>query len=177
MIDIQELVAFAIKNKAAELHLQPDLPPQMMWQGELRRINVPPFTSAEIGEMLAPHVNPELLHEFRVGRDGTFRFELKGLGTITGRITKGAAVLEMPNRAALLQAQAAASSGTGQGTSQSRGMPGYMISLKLLGVVLLGVAGARFFGMELLPEAWRFANYAVVCFIVGAFLLMLRPSN
>ena len=174
MIDIQELVAFAIKNKAAELHLQPDMPPQMMWQGELRRINLPPFTATEIGEMLAPHVTPELLHEFRVGRDGTFRFELKRLGTITGRITKGSAVLEMPNREALLQAQAAT---TSQAASQSRGMPGHMISLKLLGVVLLGVAVARFLGLEILPEEWRFANYEVVCFIGGAFLLMLRPSN
>ena len=39
-MDIAELLAFAVKNKASDLHLSAGLPPMIRVNGDVRRINV-----------------------------------------------------------------------------------------------------------------------------------------
>ena len=38
-MDITELLAFAVKNKASDLHLSAGLPPMIRVHGDVRRIN------------------------------------------------------------------------------------------------------------------------------------------
>ena len=38
-MDITQLLAFSVKNKASDLHLSADLPPMNRVQGDVRRIN------------------------------------------------------------------------------------------------------------------------------------------
>ena len=42
-MDITELLAFSVKNKASDLHLSAGLPPMIRVDGDIRRINVPPL--------------------------------------------------------------------------------------------------------------------------------------
>ena len=39
-MDITELLAFSVKNKASDLHLSAGLPPMIRVHGDVRRINV-----------------------------------------------------------------------------------------------------------------------------------------
>ncbi|HCN67711.1 MAG TPA: twitching motility protein PilT, partial [Candidatus Accumulibacter sp.] len=40
-MDITELLAFSVKNKASDLHLSAGLPPIIRVNGDVRRINLP----------------------------------------------------------------------------------------------------------------------------------------
>ena len=40
-MDIAELLAFSVKNKASDLHLSAGLPPMIRVDGDVRRINIP----------------------------------------------------------------------------------------------------------------------------------------
>src|SRR5919199_1020172 len=42
-MDISELLAFTVKNKASDLHLSAGLPPMIRVHGDVRRINLPPL--------------------------------------------------------------------------------------------------------------------------------------
>ena len=42
-MEISELLAFAVKNKASDLHLSSGLPPMIRVNGDVRRINLPPW--------------------------------------------------------------------------------------------------------------------------------------
>ena len=39
-MDIAELLAFSVKNKASDLHLSAGLPPMIRVDGDVRRINI-----------------------------------------------------------------------------------------------------------------------------------------
>src|SRR5881396_3387269 len=51
-MDITELLAFAVKNKASDLHLSAGLPPMIRVHGDVRRINVPPMEHKEVHAMI-----------------------------------------------------------------------------------------------------------------------------
>ncbi len=40
-MDIAELLSFAVKNNASDLHLSAGLPPMIRVDGDIRRINIP----------------------------------------------------------------------------------------------------------------------------------------
>nr|MBP9033991.1 twitching motility protein PilT [Pseudomonadales bacterium] len=42
-MDITELLAFAAKQRASDLHLSAGLPPMIRVDGDVRRINLPPM--------------------------------------------------------------------------------------------------------------------------------------
>jgi hypothetical protein len=172
-MDIVEVIAFAIKNRAADIHLVPDLPPQMTFGGELRRINVPPLSVAQIADLMAAQLSPEVIHELRVGRDGTFRFEIDRLGAITGRFNAGTVVLLMPDREALQAARSAAAPESAPGAPRAGGIPAIFVSLALLGLVLAGAGFAKLaLHMDLLPEPWRFDNDGFVLIVAGIALML-----
>ncbi|MBL8483063.1 MAG: type IV pilus twitching motility protein PilT [Rhodocyclaceae bacterium] len=56
-MDITELLAFAVKNKASDLHLSAGLPPMIRVHGDVRRINLPPFEHKEVHGMLYDIMN------------------------------------------------------------------------------------------------------------------------
>src|SRR5512132_643485 len=51
-MDITELLAFAVKNKASDLHLSAGLPPLIRVHGDIRRINLPPMEHEDVHAMV-----------------------------------------------------------------------------------------------------------------------------
>src|SRR3981189_3166159 len=52
-MDLTELLAFVVKNKASDLHLSPGLPPMIRPRdGDVRRINAPPMEHKEVHAMI-----------------------------------------------------------------------------------------------------------------------------
>ena len=49
LVDISELLAFAVKNKASDLHLSAGLPPMIRVHGDVRRINLPALEHGGLG--------------------------------------------------------------------------------------------------------------------------------
>ena len=51
-MEISELLAFAVKNKASDLHLSAGLPPMIRVHGDVRRINLPPMEHRDVHDMV-----------------------------------------------------------------------------------------------------------------------------
>jgi twitching motility protein PilT len=51
-MDITELLAFAFKNRASDLHLSAGLPPMIRVHGDIRRINLPPMEHEDVHSMV-----------------------------------------------------------------------------------------------------------------------------
>ena len=50
-MDITQLLAFSVKNKASDLHLSAGLPPMIRVPGDVRRLNVDPLTPKAVHAM------------------------------------------------------------------------------------------------------------------------------
>jgi twitching motility protein PilT len=51
-MDLTELLAFVVKNKASDLHLSAGLPPMVRVHGDVKRINVPPLEHKDVHAMV-----------------------------------------------------------------------------------------------------------------------------
>src|SRR5690606_31420895 len=56
-MDITELLAFVVKNKASDLHLSAGLPPMIRVHGDVRRINLPPLEHKDVHAMVYDIMN------------------------------------------------------------------------------------------------------------------------
>ena len=56
-MDLTELLAFVVKNKASDLHLSSGLPPMIRVHGDVRRINVPPLEHKDVHGMIYDIMN------------------------------------------------------------------------------------------------------------------------
>ena len=56
-MDISELLAFSVKNKASDLHLSSGLPPMIRVHGDVRRINLPPLEHKDVHGMIYDIMN------------------------------------------------------------------------------------------------------------------------
>jgi Tfp pilus assembly pilus retraction ATPase PilT len=56
-MDISELLAFSVKNKASDLHLSAGLPPMIRVHGDVRRINLPPLEHKDVHGMIYDIMN------------------------------------------------------------------------------------------------------------------------
>jgi twitching motility protein PilT len=51
-VDIAQLLAFAVKNNASDLHLSAGVPPMIRVDGDVKRVNMPPLTHKEVHSMV-----------------------------------------------------------------------------------------------------------------------------
>ena len=51
-MDIAELLAFAVKNNASDLHLSSGLPPMIRVDGDIRRLTLPALDTAQLQELV-----------------------------------------------------------------------------------------------------------------------------
>ena len=51
-MDIAELLAFSVKNKASDLHLSAGLPPMIRVDGDIRRLTMPALDNRQLAELL-----------------------------------------------------------------------------------------------------------------------------
>ncbi len=56
-MDLSELLTFAVKSNASDLHLSSSMPPLIRIDGEIKRINIDPLTSEEVRAMLYDMMN------------------------------------------------------------------------------------------------------------------------
>ncbi len=78
-MDIAELLAFSVKNKASDLHLSAGLPPMIRVDGDIRRINLPPLEHKELHDMIYDIMSDNQRKEYEENLEVDFSFEIPGL--------------------------------------------------------------------------------------------------
>ena len=78
-MDIAELLAFTVKNKASDLHLSSGLPPMIRVDGDVRRINLPPLEHKELHDMIYDIMSDFQRKEYEEHYEIDFSFEIPGL--------------------------------------------------------------------------------------------------
>jgi len=78
-MDIAELLAFGVKNKASDLHLSAGLPPMIRVDGDIRRINVPPLDHKTVHALIYDIMNDKQRKDFEEFFETDFSFEIPGL--------------------------------------------------------------------------------------------------
>ncbi len=78
-MDISELLAFAVKNKASDLHLSSGLPPMIRVNGDVRRINLPPMEHKDVHGMIYDIMNDAQRKAYEENLECDFSFAIPGL--------------------------------------------------------------------------------------------------
>ncbi len=78
-MDIAELLAFAVKNKASDLHLSAGLPPMIRVHGDVRRINLPAMEHKDVHAMVYDIMNDSQRKQFEENLECDFSFAIPGL--------------------------------------------------------------------------------------------------
>lgn len=78
-VDIAQLLAFAVKNNASDLHLSAGEPPMIRVDGEIKRINMPPLTQKEVHSMVYDIMNDKQRKAYEEFYETDFSFEIPKL--------------------------------------------------------------------------------------------------
>jgi twitching motility protein PilT len=78
-VDISDLLAFSVKNKASDLHLSSGLPPMIRVHGDVRKINLPAMDHAEVHRMLYDIMNDSQRKIYEETLECDFSFEIPDL--------------------------------------------------------------------------------------------------
>jgi twitching motility protein PilT len=78
-MDISELLAFSVKNKASDLHLSAGLPPMIRVHGDVRRINLPPLEHKDVHGMIYDIMNDGQRKTYEEMLEIDFSFSIPGL--------------------------------------------------------------------------------------------------
>ena len=78
-MDISELLAFSVKNKASDLHLSAGLPPMIRVNGDVRRLNVAALEHKEVHGMIYDIMNDGQRKAYEEALECDFSFEIPGL--------------------------------------------------------------------------------------------------
>src|SRR6201985_3944585 len=78
-MDITQLLAFSVKNKASDLHLSAGLPPMIRVRGDVRRINVHPMSHKQVHALVYDIMNDTQRKHYEDSLECDFSFEIQGL--------------------------------------------------------------------------------------------------
>ena len=78
-MDITELLAFVVKNKASDLHLSSGLPPMIRVHGDIRRINLPPMEHKDVHSMIYDIMSDGQRKFYEENLECDFSFAVPGL--------------------------------------------------------------------------------------------------
>jgi len=78
-MDITQLLAFSVKNKASDLHLSAGLPPMIRVHGDVRRINVDPMSHKQVHALVYDIMNDTQRKHYEDTLECDFSFEVQGL--------------------------------------------------------------------------------------------------
>lgn len=78
-MDISELLAFSVKNKASDLHLSAGLPPMIRVDGDVRRVNVPALDHKTVHSLVYDIMNDKQRKDYEEFLETDFSFEIPGL--------------------------------------------------------------------------------------------------
>ncbi|MDA9557480.1 type IV pilus twitching motility protein PilT [Vibrio sp.] len=79
-MNIAELLDFSVKHKASDLHLSADVPPMVRVDGDVRKLDVPSLSHAEVHSMIFDIMNDKQRGEFEERLEVDFSFELPDIG-------------------------------------------------------------------------------------------------
>lgn len=75
-MQITDLLAFGVKNKASDLHLSSGISPMIRVHGDMRRINLPEMSAEEVGNMVTSVMNDHQRKIYQQNLEVDFSFEL-----------------------------------------------------------------------------------------------------
>ena len=75
-MQITDLLAFGVKNKASDLHLSSGISPMIRVHGDIRRINLPEMSSEEVGTIITSVMNDHQRKLYQQDFEVDFSFEL-----------------------------------------------------------------------------------------------------
>ncbi len=78
-MDISDLLAFSVKNKASDLHLSAGLPPMIRVHGDVRKINVPAMDHTQVHDMVYDIMNDGQRKVYEETLECDFSFEIPNL--------------------------------------------------------------------------------------------------
>ncbi|HNV88940.1 MAG TPA: type IV pilus twitching motility protein PilT [Methylotenera sp.] len=78
-MDISDLLAFSVKNKASDLHLSAGLPPMIRVHGDVRKINVPSMDHSQVHDMVYDIMNDGQRKVYEETLECDFSFEIPNL--------------------------------------------------------------------------------------------------
>ncbi len=78
-MDITELLAFSVKNKASDLHLSAGLPPMIRVHGDVRRINLPAMEHKDVHAMVYDIMSDAQRKTYEETLECDFSFEIPNL--------------------------------------------------------------------------------------------------
>ena len=78
-VDIAQLLAFAVKNNASDLHLSSGVPPIIRVDGDVKRINMPALKHKEVHSMVYDIMNDKQRKDFEEFLETDFSFEIPKL--------------------------------------------------------------------------------------------------
>ncbi len=78
-MEIADLLAFSVKNKASDLHLSAGLPPLIRVNGDIRRINVEPLDHKGVHGMIYDIMNDGQRKDYEENLEVDFSFEIPNL--------------------------------------------------------------------------------------------------
>lgn len=78
-MDISQLLAFSVKQKASDLHLSAGLSPMIRVDGDVRRINLPPMEDKEVFDLIYDIMNDRQRKDFDEHLETDFSFEIPKL--------------------------------------------------------------------------------------------------
>ncbi len=78
-VDITQLLSFAVKNNASDLHLSAGVPPIIRVDGDVKRINMPALTHKEVHSMVYDIMNDKQRKDYEDFLETDFSFEIPNL--------------------------------------------------------------------------------------------------
>jgi twitching motility protein PilT len=75
-VEIDQLLAFAVKNNASDLHISAGVPPMIRVDGDVKRINMPALSHKEVHSMIYDIMNDKQRKAFEEFFETDFSFEL-----------------------------------------------------------------------------------------------------
>jgi twitching motility protein PilT len=78
-VDISDLLAFSVKNKASDLHLSAGLPPMIRVHGDMRKLNVPVMDHSQVHAMVYDIMNDGQRKVYEETLECDFSFEIPNL--------------------------------------------------------------------------------------------------
>ena len=78
-VEIDQLLTFAVKNKASDLHLSSGVPPMIRVDGDIKRINMPEMSHKDVHSMIYDIMNDKQRKAFEEFFETDFSFEIPDL--------------------------------------------------------------------------------------------------
>ena len=78
-MDVSQLLGFAVKQGASDLHISAGLPPMLRVDGEIRRINLPPLDKKQVHDLVYDIMNDKQRKDYEEFLEVDFSFEIPDL--------------------------------------------------------------------------------------------------